>query len=64
MALSWDENTFPDASQFDPSPHLTTDGQLKDRIGNHFAFGHNRRICPSWSIANSLTRSGGSMSRS
>ncbi|OAX38699.1 cytochrome P450 [Rhizopogon vinicolor AM-OR11-026] len=45
-ALSRDENTFPDASRFDPSRHLTIDGQLKESIVNSFIFGHGRRICP------------------
>ncbi|KAG1748085.1 cytochrome P450 [Suillus lakei] len=38
-ALSRDEDVFPDASRFDPSRHLTNDGQLKDHFTNHFAFG-------------------------
>jgi len=42
QALSRDEEMFPDASRFDPSPHLTIDGQLKDNIVNHFTFGHGR----------------------
>jgi hypothetical protein len=35
---------FPDASRFDPSRHLTIDGQLKDNIVNHFAFGYGRWV--------------------
>ncbi|KAG0694249.1 cytochrome P450 [Suillus ampliporus] len=38
-AVSRDEDTFPDASRFDPSRHLTADGQLKDHFVNHIAFG-------------------------
>ncbi|KAG1755085.1 cytochrome P450 [Suillus paluster] len=46
-ALSRDEETAPDASRFDPSCHLTADGQLKDHFVNHTtAFGFGRRICP------------------
>ena len=48
-AISRDEDEFPDASRFDPSRHITMDGQLKDRnTANHFAFGYGRcvtRIC-------------------
>ncbi|OAX33598.1 cytochrome P450 [Rhizopogon vinicolor AM-OR11-026] len=47
LALSRDEETFPDASRFDPGRHLTIDGQLKDHIVNHFACTDSyRRICP------------------
>jgi len=55
-ALSRDEDEFPDASRFDPSRHLTKDGQLKDRhTANHFAFGYGRRICPGrWFAENAL----------
>ncbi|KAG1745097.1 cytochrome P450 [Suillus paluster] len=54
-ALSRDENTFPDASRFDPNRHLTADGQLKDHFVNHFAFGNGRRVCPGrWFAENSL----------
>jgi len=45
-ALSRDEASFPEAERFDPSRHLTNDGQLKEPLLNHFAFGHGRRICP------------------
>ncbi|OJA18168.1 hypothetical protein AZE42_08808 [Rhizopogon vesiculosus] len=46
---------FSDASQFDPSRHLTIDGQLKDSIVNSFTFGHGRRICPGrWFAENSV----------
>ncbi|KAJ8579712.1 hypothetical protein M405DRAFT_835468 [Rhizopogon salebrosus TDB-379] len=38
-ALSRDEDMFPNASLFDPSRHLTTDGQLTDPLVNHPAFG-------------------------
>ena len=41
-ALARDEETFPDAARFDPSRHLTDDGQLKELVVNHFAFGHGR----------------------
>jgi cytochrome P450 len=41
-ALSRDEDMFPDASRFDPNRHLTIDGQLRDRVVNHFTFGHGR----------------------
>ncbi|KAG1880246.1 cytochrome P450 [Suillus tomentosus] len=55
LALSRDEDVFPDASRFDPSRHLTVDGKLKDPFVNHFAFGHGRRICPGrWFAENSL----------
>ncbi|KAG1877091.1 cytochrome P450 [Suillus tomentosus] len=55
LALSRDENIFPDASRFDPSRHLTADGKLKDPFVDHFAFGHGRRICPGrWFAENSL----------
>ncbi|KAG2155266.1 cytochrome P450 [Suillus bovinus] len=55
-ALSRDEDVFPDASRFDPTRHLTADGQLKDQhFVNHFAFGHGRRVCPGrWFAENSL----------
>ncbi|OAX31647.1 cytochrome P450 [Rhizopogon vinicolor AM-OR11-026] len=54
-ALSRDEETFPDASRFDPGRHLTIDGQLKDNIVNHFVFGHGRRICPGrWFAENAV----------
>ncbi|KAG1782160.1 cytochrome P450 [Suillus placidus] len=54
-ALSRDEDIFPDASRFDPTRHLTADGQLKDPFVNHFAFGHGRRVCPGrWFAENSL----------
>ncbi|KAG2335247.1 cytochrome P450 [Suillus weaverae] len=54
-ALSQDEDTYLDASRFDPSRHLTVDGKLKDPFVNHFAFGHGRRICPGrWFAENSL----------
>ncbi|KAG1729369.1 cytochrome P450 [Suillus lakei] len=54
-ALSRDEDMFPDASRFDPSRHLTVNGQLKSHLANHFAFGHGRRICPGrWFADNSL----------
>ncbi|KAG1830207.1 cytochrome P450 [Suillus variegatus] len=54
-ALSRDEDIFPDASRFDPTRHLTADGQLKDHFVNHFAFGHGRRICPGrWFVENSM----------
>lgn len=54
-ALSRDEDIFPDASRFDPTRHLTADGQLKDHFVNHFAFGHARRVCPGrWFVQNSL----------
>ncbi|KAG0694426.1 cytochrome P450 [Suillus ampliporus] len=54
-AVSRDEDTFPDASRFDPSRHLTVDGQLKDHFVNHIAFGHGRRICPGrWFVENGL----------
>jgi hypothetical protein len=43
-ALSRDEDVFPDASRFDPNRHLTIDGQLKDHVVNHFAFGHGRWV--------------------
>lgn len=45
-SLSRDEDVFPDASRFDPTRHLTADGQLKDHLVHHFAFGHGRRVCP------------------
>jgi cytochrome P450 len=41
-ALSRDEDTYPNASRFDPNRHLTAEGQLKDRIVDHFAFGNGR----------------------
>ncbi|KAG2356567.1 cytochrome P450 [Suillus spraguei] len=41
-SLSRDEDVFPDASRFDPTRHLTADGQLKDHLVHHFAFGHGR----------------------
>ncbi|KAJ8592746.1 cytochrome P450 [Rhizopogon salebrosus TDB-379] len=54
-ALSRDEDMFPDASRFDPNRHLTIDGQLKDRVVNHFTFGHGRRICPGrWFAENAV----------
>ncbi|KAG1780981.1 cytochrome P450 [Suillus placidus] len=54
-ALSRDEDTYPDASRFDPSRHLTVDGKLKDPFVNHFAFGHGRRICPGrWFAENGM----------
>ncbi|KAG1772052.1 cytochrome P450 [Suillus occidentalis] len=54
-ALSRDEDIHPDASRFDPTRHLTADGQLKDHLVNHFAFGHARRVCPGrWFAENSL----------
>ncbi|OJA20198.1 hypothetical protein AZE42_04629 [Rhizopogon vesiculosus] len=54
-ALYRDEETFPDALRFDPGRHLTIDGQLKDNIINHFAFGHGRRICPGrWFAENAV----------
>ncbi|KAG2337203.1 cytochrome P450 [Suillus weaverae] len=54
-ALSRDEDTYPDASRFDPSRHLTVDGKLKDPFVNHFAFGHGRRTCPGrWFAKNGL----------
>ncbi|KAJ8592745.1 cytochrome P450, partial [Rhizopogon salebrosus TDB-379] len=54
-ALSRDEDVFPDASRFDPNRHLTIDGQLKDHVVNHFAFGHGRRICPGrWFAENAM----------
>ncbi|KAG2337220.1 cytochrome P450 [Suillus weaverae] len=54
-ALSQDEDTYPDASRFDPSRHLTVDGKLKDLFVNHFAFGHGRRTCPGrWFAENGL----------
>ncbi|OJA20204.1 hypothetical protein AZE42_04623 [Rhizopogon vesiculosus] len=54
-ALSRDEEIFPDASRFDPGRHLTIDGQLKEHIVNHFAFGHGRRICPGrWFAENAV----------
>ncbi|KAG2141287.1 cytochrome P450 [Suillus clintonianus] len=54
-ALSRDEDTFPDASRFDPSRYLTADGKLKDNLVNHFAFGYGRRICPGrWFAENGL----------
>jgi len=47
---------FPDALRFDPSRHLTTDGQLKDRItANHFAFGRGRCVARIFCCFNSLT---------
>ncbi|KAG1792683.1 cytochrome P450 [Suillus plorans] len=55
LALSRDEDVFPDASRFDPNRHLTVDGKLKDPFVNHFAFGHGRRICPGrWFAENAL----------
>ncbi|OAX42469.1 cytochrome P450 [Rhizopogon vinicolor AM-OR11-026] len=54
-ALSRDEDTYPDASRFDPNRHLTAEGKLKDRTFNHFAFGNGRRICPGrWFAENSV----------
>ncbi|OAX43366.1 cytochrome P450 [Rhizopogon vinicolor AM-OR11-026] len=50
-ALSRDEDTYPDASRFDPNRHLTAEGQLKVRVFNHFVFGNGRRICPGRSFA-------------
>jgi len=44
-AISRNEDELTDALRFDPSRHLTTDGQLKDRItSNHFAFGRGRCV--------------------
>ncbi|KAG1723718.1 cytochrome P450 [Suillus paluster] len=54
-AMSRDEDTYPDASRFDPSRHLTVDGQLTDPFANLFVFGHGRRVCPGrWFAENTL----------
>jgi cytochrome P450 len=54
-ALSRDEDVFPDASRFDPTRHLTANGQLKENFVHHFAFGHGRRVCPGrFFVENSL----------
>jgi len=55
-AISRNEDEFPDALRFDPSRHLTTDRQLKDRItANHFAFGRGRCVTRIFCCFNSLT---------
>ena len=45
-AILHDEKIFPEPETFQPTRHLTADGQLSEDNPSEAAFGLGRRICP------------------